>query len=442
MPAPTNGSATIDTEHLTRLFERFATYDDVFLAVSGGPDSVALMHLAAAWRDHCRPPCRLHVLTVDHGLRPEAAGEAQAVAVAAHALGLPADVLTWAGPRPQSKVQESAREIRYRLLLARAEPTGTRAALVTAHHREDLAETVLMRLARGAGIDGLSAMRPMTCRGGVDILRPLLALTKATLAKVVADAGATSVEDPSNRNLDFERVRLRAAHAARVELNLTDEALALTAERAARARVALEGLTDQRLQPCRHSPILLNCGVFEWPWQPGTIPDDTAVRILMRVLPAVGGAVDRVRLLRVERLWQGMQRKGFTGATLGNCVLTPGQTAPWFIYREPARGALPRATLSASAPLIWDNRFEIRAAPEVGATEWSVRAFTRRDLKMLDCEAATQNLPFPLPALEATPVVEDVDGLLSIPALNVHRDATKAVHLSCRFLIERVLGKL
>jgi tRNA(Ile)-lysidine synthase len=180
------------------------------LAVSGGPDSLALLLLAAAAR-----PGQVEAATVDHALRPESAAEAEFVAAICKQLGVPHAVLAveWE-EKPEAGIQERARAARYRLLDQWAQERCI-GALLTAHHVDDQAETFLMRLARGAGVRGLGAMRPLaaTPGGSLPLVRPLLGWRRSELEQICADAGVSPVSDPSNQDEQFERVRLRKALA-------------------------------------------------------------------------------------------------------------------------------------------------------------------------------------------------------------------------------------
>ncbi len=443
-----NSSAKpIDGTDVEQLFAGLSGFDDVFLAISGGVDSCALMHLAAQWRVQAGCSGTLQVLSVDHGLRPEAAEEARGVVEQAARLDLSAVVLTWEGSKPTSGVQEAARAARYDLMLGhirRVAADPARAILVTAHHREDLAETLLMRLARGAGVDGLAAIQPLSSRDGIAVARPLLDLPKARLRATVEAAGDTWIEDPSNADLNFERVRLRSLCQTRAQLGLDDEKLGLTARRMQRARGALERMTDDWLSPHLTEPPLGRCGVFTWPWQAGDVPDEVAVRALMRLLPALGGVAGPVRLLRVERLWDDMQHAGFSGATLGNCVIARHGAGAMHIYREPRRDVLPVVAIEGRRPLIWDNRFEIVATQPFSAP-LQVRPLTRSDLERVDSTPVMAAHTCPIEALFATPVVVSGTDILAIPALNMHGDASKALiaaHVSCRFMVERIACKV
>lgn len=177
----------------------------VGVAVSGGPDSLALLLLAAAAR-----PELVEAATVDHGLRPESRAEAEMVAGLCRKIAVPHSILTLDWPHtPNRNLQARAREARYDILGAWALDHGL-TVVATAHHADDQAETLLMRLARGAGIGGLGsvrARRPLV--RGVQLIRPLLGWRKAQLAALVADAGVEPVDDPSNRDPRHDRVRMR-----------------------------------------------------------------------------------------------------------------------------------------------------------------------------------------------------------------------------------------
>jgi tRNA(Ile)-lysidine synthase len=224
-----------------QLFAGLGDARGVMLAVSGGPDSVALLYLAARWRDGLRAKTRpnLFAVTVDHGLRKEARAEALAVARLARKLNVPHRILRWNGRKPATGLQEAARIARYRLLGAAA--VKNRAShVVTAHTRDDQAETVLMRMARGSGIGGLGAMLRDTPLGGCVLMRPLLDVPKARLVATLRKAGFDFADDPSNRDPRFTRVRFREMMPALAREGLDAPRLALLARRMRRADEALE----------------------------------------------------------------------------------------------------------------------------------------------------------------------------------------------------------
>lgn len=248
----------MDTFGSADLAARFAPLEQargVLLAVSGGPDSVALMLLAHAWVQACSgagagqsrsTPVGLAVATVDHGLRPQSGQEAKAVANWAAALGLPHRILAWRGDKPATRVQERAREARYALLFAHALEIGAD-YILTAHHADDQAETILFRLLRGSGLSGLAGMSGAAPRGALIHLRPLLDCPKDALIAVCEAGGHPYFRDASNENLAYARARLRKLAPILAEEGLDRAALLRLGRRAARADMALDACM-QRLR--------------------------------------------------------------------------------------------------------------------------------------------------------------------------------------------------
>jgi len=213
--------------------------DRLGVAISGGPDSLALLILAAAAR-----PGLVEAATVDHALRDTSRAEAETVATICANLGVPHAILTVEWPeRPETAIQERAREARYRLLDAWLADRGL-CALATAHHADDQAETLLMRLNRGSGVRGLAGIRPVARipDGDHPLLRPLLGWRRAELAQVCADAGVHPATDPSNADDRYERARIRGAIADAAWLDST--ALARSAAHLAAADEALEWMVQ------------------------------------------------------------------------------------------------------------------------------------------------------------------------------------------------------
>jgi tRNA(Ile)-lysidine synthase len=224
----------------------FADWKDVpalVLAVSGGPDSVALMWLEARWRRALKRGPHLIAVTVDHGLRAEAAREARDVKRLAASLDLPHRTLRWTGAKPKTGLPEAAREARYRLLVQAARVGGA-THILTAHTRDDQAETLLMRMLRGSGIAGLAAMAHETDRDGVRLARPLLDVSKAQLIATLKKAHIGFADDPTNRDTAFTRPRLRALMPMLAEEGGDSRNLARLASRLARANAAVEVLAD------------------------------------------------------------------------------------------------------------------------------------------------------------------------------------------------------
>ena len=297
------------------------------IAVSGGPDSLALLLLAAAAR-----PGRIEAATVDHGLRPEGAAEGAMVAALCEKLGGPHQVLTveWT-EKPETGLQERARAKRYALLAKWAQERGL-TTLVTAHHLDDQAETALMRLMRGAGVRGLGAMRRLgrAPAGRVPLARPLLGWRRSELEQICVDAGVAPAQDPSNSDQQFERVRIRSALA---EADWLDPvAIATSARNLAEADAALDWATALvwRRAVKREGEQLL--------FQAKGIPRELRRRVVARAVARLAseGVGAGLRGREVDRLLAELSagRK----ATLRG-VLCIGGGEQWRFRRAPARAA-------------------------------------------------------------------------------------------------------
>jgi tRNA(Ile)-lysidine synthase len=319
---------------------------------------MALLILLHDWAD--RTGRRIEAVTVDHGLRPESGAEAAAVAVRCAALGVPHAVRVWPGAAAQGNLQAAARAARQRLIGDWARSAGL-GSVALGHTLDDQAETFLMRLARGSGVDGLAAMHPVQRMCGTVWLRPLLGLRRAELRRWLAARGESWVEDPGNEDLRFDRVRARAALAPLAGLGLGAERLAETAGQLGRAREALEAAAleaaRRALEPGRFGELRLSPAALE------AAPAEIRLRVLAGALAWVSGAIYRPRLVRLKALLETIEagRLGH-GATLHGCVLRPSRGAV-AIRREPARvaPAVPADTA------LWDGRWELAAGGMGGA---------------------------------------------------------------------------
>ena len=233
----------ISAQDAKRLFADWKAAPAIVLAVSGGPDSIALMWLAARWRSTLARGPRLIAVTVDHGLRAEAAAEARDVKRLARTLDLTHRTMRWTGEKPKTGLPAAARTARYRLLAQAARASGATHVL-TAHTRDDQAETVLMRLLRGSGIGGLAAMARESERDGVLLARPFLHVSKSQLVATLKKAKIGFADDPTNRDTNFTRPRLREIMPVLAAEGGDARNLARLASRLARANQAVEVLVD------------------------------------------------------------------------------------------------------------------------------------------------------------------------------------------------------
>jgi len=308
---PSEDDLPISAAEAERLLAPFTDAAALVLAVSGGPDSMALMWLAARWRGALANGPRLVAVTVDHGLRQESAREARAVKAIARTLDIPHRTLRWRDEKPKAGLPEAARAARYRLLAGAARRAGA-SHVVTAHTRDDQAETVLMRLLRGSGLTGLAAMAPVSRRDGVLLARPLLEVPKARLVATLRAAGVPFSDDPTNRDPTFTRPRLRALLPALAAEGGDARTLATLATRLGRANAAVELMTDgaERYLSLRAAsePAQRPDGGETFQARAFVaLPAEIRLRLLMRVINRVGteGPVElgkaEVLLARIER---------------------------------------------------------------------------------------------------------------------------------------------
>ncbi len=301
--ASTAEDVALSAADAKRLFADWKHVSALVLAVSGGPDSTALLWLAAKWRGGLKRAPRLLAVTVDHGLRRESHNEALDVARLANALDVEHRTLRWTGPKPQSGLPAAAREARYSLLAGAARKIGA-AHVLTAHTRDDQAETLMMRLARGSGLSGLAAMAREAPRGAVTIVRPLLDVPKARLIATLRKAKIDYADDPTNRDPAFTRTRFRELMPQLMREGIDSRNLARLAQRLARANTALESVVSVME---RSIGRVSDDGLIEIDARAfATLPDEIALRLLGRAVAAVGyeGSAE---LAKLEALLAGLR---------------------------------------------------------------------------------------------------------------------------------------
>ena len=349
-----DAAAVVSPAEATTLFAGLGDAPALLLAVSGGPDSIALMWLAARWRAARELGPELIAATVDHGLRAESAREAQAVKRQAESLGIRHRTLRWTGAKPATGLQEAARAARYRLLAAAARRAGANHVL-TGHTLDDQAETVLLRMARGSGLTGLGAMARETWldtmigrqeaaprRSGDRLLvvRPLLDLPKVRLVATLAAHDVPFADDPSNRDPRFTRARLRELLPVLAREGLDAGRLALLAGRLRRAEASIEFTVDVAATAVSDAPwsedgrIRLDADKFI------RLPAEVALRLLGRAIAHAGDHAP-IRLGRLEALYETLSHAGAT---------------------EPVRGRV-RRTLAGALITLAGERLTIEPAP-------------------------------------------------------------------------------
>ena len=361
------------------------------LAVSGGGDSIALLHLAV------EAGIARRAVTVDHGLREGSAAEAARAGRICAGLGVAHDILRWQGWDGRGNLQDQARRARYRLMADWARGHGLD-AVALGHTRDDVAETFLMRLARGAGVDGLAAMQAVRRAEGMLWLRPLLGIGRDELRAELRRRGADWIEDPSNENPAFDRVRIRRAQAVLADLGLGFDRLAGVAGHLAQVREALDRqLADlaPRLAREDRGDVVLAPAAFDQ-------PPEILRRLLVAALRWVASADHGPRGPALAQATVAL-RAG-RGVTLAGCRMLPRREGlricrEWQAVRD----------LAAPADGLWDGRWRFAGGAGAGL---EIRALGEVGLALCPDWRATG---LPRPGLLASPALWEGARLVSAP---------------------------
>ncbi len=404
---------------------------------------MAMMHICAELVRN-RGTGRILVATVDHGLREGSAADAGFVADEATRIGLPSIILRWEGDKPITGIQAAAREARYRLLadVYHREVWPHHKSLVTAHTLDDQAETFLMRLARGSGVDGLSAMSPVMSFDitpdpetqvklppglvrqfmPMSVLRPFLPFPKTRLIATLQARGLRWREDPSNDNSAFERVRVRRALSTLRDLGVTPEAIAQSARRLGSAREALTQATQRalndralvRVEPFGYAALSKDI----WTDFQTGLSEAITLRVLAAIIRIVGGHERPLSLQALEtvarQLSIGWHQNAPFATTIGRTKITR-RKACVEIVREAGRDPPAPIVLAPGQQMIWDNRFHVSLGS--GVTEGlELRFLGPAGYKLLK---ALDHCPSKVPreAMETLPAFWGGDRLVSVPGL-------------------------
>lgn len=419
------GGAVTETEFRVSMdrLGGFEYHPTLAVAVSGGADSTALAILARRWARRRRG--RIVALTVDHGLRAGSRSEAKEAHRRLAGLGIDCALLVWRGHKPKSGIQAAARDARYRLMAQWCRRHDVLHLLV-AHHREDQGETILHRLARSSGVDGLAGMAAIHELPDVRLLRPVLSLPRERLRAVLPKYNIGWAEDPSNEDRGFARVRLRALLPALASEGMNAAALSGTARRMAGARAGLEAGTADFLGA--HA-VLYPEGYARFDRAAFSAADpEIAQRVLIALLTTVGGNIYPPRHDSLETLCADTRQFKGTGPnlaarTLGGCRIVPSG-ADILICREAARCEVMTAPQGAS--VLWDKRFFIRLPRDDAnlGSSYTIRAlgetgWTKIRRKIADPMAAM----LPKAARLALPALHKRGRIVAVPHLEFYKVA-------------------
>lgn len=331
------------------------------VAVSGGADSLALilmMHEELAPLGY-----EMTALTVNHGLRPEAAEEASYVAEVMDKAGIPHDILVWEGDKPKTGVEEAARTARYELLREWCVSHHVN-YLAVAHHQRDQAETFFMRLQRGSGLDGLCGMSPLTAFGGIYLLRPLLNVSQEYLKAYLKQKGIRWIEDPMNDSDDYLRVRVRKFLPLLEEkLGISVKRIADTMSVLAGTRAYLEEQTNRFIK--NHVKFWGKAGVSVALSGLLQLPSELCYRVVSLLLKEIGGRIYPAESEEIQRLLGRLPDPDFKGCTLADCEVLSFQGKIWIVPEIKEKIIMPKKQ--------WDDFTELHPQYKKGRIPHKMR---------------------------------------------------------------------
>ena len=383
------------------------------VAVSGGADSMALAVLASRWSR--RRKGKIVALIVDHGLRRGSWRDARITHHTLKSLGIESQILRWRGEKPKSRLQESARMVRYDLLEQCCKRRGILHLLV-AHHREDQAETILQRLGHSSGIDGLAGMAAIHERSYVRVLRPCLTVDRDRLRAVLRDRKICWVEDPTNQDTRYERVRLRNLAPKLNAQGLDAASLTITARRIADARNTLCATPAKFL--ARHVVFFSEGYATIDAAELVRSEAEIVLRVFSCLLSTIGGSMYPPRKSSLDALVANTKYLSkFHGTTLGGCRIVP-RASDFVICRE--AGRCPTQSLKLGASVHWDNRYLIRVQAHkiLSKDQWRIEALGQGGWTHIRGKiASVYSKIIPFPALLSLPAIYKGSKLFVVPHL-------------------------
>ena len=403
------------------LFDKFINDKPIALAVSGGPDSTAMMQIAAFSKKIEKS--KVTVLVVDHGLRKESKNEAKLVCKNAKLLGFKSKILKWEGDKPKTRIQEIARKKRYQLMTSWCKKEGIE-KLFLAHHLDDQVETFLMRLGKGSGVDGLAVMNFLTETSSLQLVRPFLEIPKNRFSDILDLSNLKWISDPSNFNLNYKRSRIRKVLPVLSKEGINSKQIGLVIKRMRYAKDALnsqtEILLEKYLSNIQDIAYFLNKNLFQ-----ETKESEILFRILEKIIMNISGSIYPPRRKKLENILIWLLKENNTSAKTLDGVIIRKRKGEFIFYREPDdcyKSATIRPLTSKYSCL--DYRFFIKS---INSHNFQIRALGDAGAKILKEKKLLKRQGFqnvPLSAWKTAPGIWSKKRLISVPSLGYynHKD--------------------
>ena len=397
-----------------KLFNKYIDNKPIALAVSGGPDSTAMMQIAALSKK--LKNSNVTVIVVDHGLREESKNEANIVGQNAKLLGFKFKILKWDGVKPKTRIQEIARKTRYKLMTSWCKKKGIE-KLFLAHHLDDQVETFLMRLGKGSGVDGLAVMNYVTEISSLKLVRPFLEIPKTRFIKILSITNLEWISDPSNFNSDYKRSRIRKILPILSKEGINSKQIGLVIKRMRSAKDALNTQTNILLKK-----YLSNVDNVAYFLNKELLKDVKEKEILLRVLEKIfmniSGSIYPPRRNKLENIISWILKNNNIKAKTLTGVVVRKRKSELIFYREPDdcyKSVNIRPLTSRYS--CWDDRFFLKANK---SNDLQIRALGDVGIKILKEEKILKRQGFqnvPLSAWKTVPGVWSKKRLISVPTL-------------------------
>ena len=397
-----------------KLFNKYIDDKPIALAVSGGPDSTAMMQIAALSKKLKNN--KVTVIVVDHGLREESKNEANIVGQNAKLLGFKFKILKWDGVKPKTRIQEIARKTRYKLMTSWCKKKGIE-KLFLAHHLDDQVETFLMRLGKGSGVDGLAVMNYVTEISSLKLVRPFLEIPKTRFIKILSITNLEWISDPSNFSSDYKRSRIRKILPILSKEGINSKQIGLVIKRMRSAKDALNTQTNILLKK-----YLSNVDNVAYFLNKELLKDVKEKEILLRVLEKIfmniSGSIYPPRRNKLENIISWILKNNNIKAKTLTGVVVRKRKSELIFYREPDdcyKSVNIRPLTSRYS--CWDDRFFLKANK---SNDLQIRALGDVGIKILKEEKILKRQGFqnvPLSAWKTVPGVWSKKRLISVPTL-------------------------
>ena len=396
-----------------KIIEEYFNKESIALAVSGGPDSTALMFIFSKSKKIKKD--NVTILVVDHGLRKNSSDEANLVKRNAIKIGFKCKILKWAGAKPSSGIQEAARKARYNLMLSWCEKNNIK-KLFLAHHLDDQVETFLMRLSKGSGVDGLTSMSKNTIISNLNLIRPFLEISKNRLIEIANSSRLEWVTDPSNLNLSYQRSRMRKLMPSLSKEGIDSHHINLVIKRMDSVKQALKDIVDIDI-----SKFVKNMNDISYSLSYEAInklSPEILLRILERIIMVASGSVYPAKRTKVEGILSWLSSDNSIRAkTLGGVVIRKRKDYVIF-YRE-LKGCQTSEIVYplTSRYLTWDNRFYIKLNK---SKKVEVRCLGDEGVSIMKSKKILKKQGLsniPLSAWKSAPSLWSKKRLISVPSL-------------------------